>query len=117
MEAKVYREGEYVVVRLIGHLDYDSTEPLEKTCMQHFNKEKIIFNLQDLSFVGSMGITPFVTTVAELSKKLPQGLKLCGVSSEFKRVFESGGITNIQFFENEEKAKIAFIQIPQTLVT
>lgn len=109
MNATIDQSGDYVVVRLSGHLDYFSCEPLQKTCMERFVGQKVIFNLSELSFVGSMGITPFVTTVGQLNRSLSFGVKLCGVSSEFRKVFESDQESRLEFYDTEERAMHAFV--------
>jgi anti-anti-sigma factor len=113
MKALIKQEGEVFVIHLKGHVDMDSTEPFRKTVLSHLKKEKVIFNLNELSFVGSNGITPFIETLVELTN-LGQGrVHFCHLSSEFQRIFEASDIQDLRIFENETTAKSSFYSVFQ----
>lgn len=123
MKAIVEQEGDVFVVRLSGFLDYESLDPFRLSCLQYFSSKKVIFNLKNLSFVGSSGITPFVETMTELKGLNRDGFKFCEVGSEFRRVFAASPVSDIEIYDSEQSARLAFTrpdlmvpQVPQTFL-
>jgi anti-anti-sigma factor len=109
MEAKISRDGEIWVVHLKGFLDFESVAPFRQTCLQHLRDKKVIFNLGDLNFVGSSGITTFVETIKELKDGAEQIPKFCGLSAEFRRVFVANELEKVEVYEDVNGAAAAFI--------
>ena len=112
MEAKVERDGDILTVHLIGRLNYESADPFRETCFTNFLEQKVIFNFKDLGFVGSSGIASFVDIVCEFSRRNSQGIKLCHVGSEFRRIFEANSEGTIYIYEDQQKAKLAYQGYP-----
>jgi anti-anti-sigma factor len=108
MEARFAIRGGVVVVELKGRLDLETSEPFRRTCMERLISEKVVFDLRDLNFVGSLGLKDFVSTLDDLSKNSAPGVRFCGVSSEFKRLFEASGLPVHEIFDNQEKAIQSF---------
>ena len=108
MEAKFAVRGEVLVVELNGRLDFESAVPFRRTCLEKLTSEKVVFDLRGLSFVGSLGLTDFVRTLDDLSKQSSTGVKFCGVSTEFRRLFEAGGLASHDIFESQDKAVQSF---------
>src|ERR1700722_18374364 len=93
MEANYQKRGEVVVVELKGRLSFETTEPFRKTCLERLLREKVVFDLRHLNFVGSLGLKDFVDTLDHMTQKSEPGVRFCGVSSEFRRLFEASGIS------------------------
>lgn len=108
MEAKFEVRGEVMVVELNGRLDFETTAPFRRTCLEKLLREKVVFDLRGLNFVGSLGLTDFVTTLDEMSRASHPGIKFCGVSSEFRRLFEANGLGAQDIFDSQEKAILSF---------
>lgn len=108
MEALIERSGDVVVVHLRGRVDYESTEPFRMHCTRHLSKERIVFNLKDLSFVGSVGITDFVTTVGQLVHGNHTNVKFANVGNEFRRIFEASNMPSLMIYETTDRALMAF---------
>ncbi len=108
MEAKYAVCGEVLVVELKGRLDFETTAPFRRTCIEKLTSERVVFDLKNLNFVGSLGLTDFVSILDDLAKESRQGVRFCGVSSEFKRLFEASGLAGHSIFENQEKAIQSF---------
>ena len=108
MEALFAQYEDVYVVQLKGQLDFETADALKTRCSAMFNKQKVIFNLGRLSFVGSSGITPFLELLAELLRSNGNSLKVCSVSNEFIRIFEAGGLMGLEVYENEQQARLAF---------
>lgn len=101
MEAKVQKQGDVLIIHLKGQMSFESADSFKEQCMKHLKNEKIVFNLENLSFVGSSGITPFLDAILFLQKNA--SIKLCRVGAEFARLFRSLD-SQIQFYENERSA-------------
>jgi anti-anti-sigma factor len=108
MEAQVEKRGEVMVVELKGRLDFETTAPFRKTCLERLLSEKVVFDLKSLNFVGSLGLADFVDTLDHMAKRSGPGIKFCGVSSEFRRLFEASGIPALEFYESKDSAVKSF---------
>lgn len=108
MQAKIRKDGDVTVVELQGRLDFETAEPFRETCQDILSNSKVIFNLSQLSFVGSSGIGAFVNTLREFSKNSPVPPKFCSVKSEFKKVFGASEEMQFQIFEDEKAALSSF---------
>lgn len=108
MEAKVnHHNGVYTVV-LKGKMDFESADALKIQCNRHFIQQNVIFDLNELDFVGSSGITPFLEMLATLLRHQGTSLKVCAAGVEFIRVFEAGGLNGLEVYEDEKQARMAF---------
>lgn len=108
MEAKVENRDGVFVVSLFGRMDFESADNLKTRCLQSFVNQAVIFNLQNLNFVGSSGITPFLELLSELSKVSGSKFKICSVGSEFMRLFETGSVDGIEIYRDVQEAYRAF---------
>lgn len=119
MKTNFKKIGDTVVVSMDGRLNYEIQEPLkedlyklvENTKKGDSVPQKIIFNLENLEFVGSSGISTFIQTLKELSNRASTKPRYCNVKSEFKRIIKAlDDSGNFEFYENEEKARSSFDQ-------
>lgn len=106
MKAKLSIVDDVVIVNLSGRINMEYTDTFRDACLKDIAKRsnKIIFNLKELSFVGSNGIMPFVSTLNELAKIQETEVRFCQVSSEFKKIFAASPLSHIQIFDNEDRA-------------
>jgi anti-anti-sigma factor len=116
MQARINRQGDVVVVHLSGRVDVETAEPFRHACLNHLVAEKVVFDFKSLSFVGSSGILPFLETMQEFAERNNNGFKLCGVGSEFKKVFASTALNTIQMFDTHHQAVQAFLTPAPTVV-
>ncbi|MGE0526088.1 MAG: STAS domain-containing protein [Bdellovibrionales bacterium] len=93
-----------VIVELKGRLDLETSEPFRKTCLEKLVSERVVFDLKALNFVGSLGLKDFVHTLDEMTRQSGPGVRFCGVSSEFRRLFEASGLAGQVFFESRDQA-------------
>lgn len=112
MEANFSVSSGVVVVELKGRLDFETSEPFRRTCLERLVQEKVVFDLKHLNFVGSLGLKDFVDTLDSMAQKSGLGVRFCGVSSEFRRLFEASGLAGQEIFENREKAIQSFSAPP-----
>jgi anti-anti-sigma factor len=108
MDAKVENRDGIFVVSLVGKMDFESADSLKARCLQNLNEKNVIFNLRELSFVGSSGITPFLELLHELSQNLGPRFKICSVGNEFLRLFESEATGGIEIYRDLTDAQRAF---------
>lgn len=108
MEAKVNHHNGVYTVSLKGKMDFESADALKSQCNRHFLQQNVIFDLNDLNFVGSSGITPFLEMLGALLRHNGTSLKVCSAGTEFIRVFEAGGLNGLEVYENEKQARQAF---------
>ena len=115
MKTRIKQVDDAMVVSIEGHLSYETHEPLrdhlfeimEQARVQHPDK-KIIFNFENLEFVGSSGISAFINSLKELTDE-GSSPKYCNVATEFQRVMKAFDESNLfQFYESEEKARKSF---------
>ena len=109
MQANFANRGGVVVVELTGRLDFETTEPFRRTCWEKLLTQKVVFDFHQLNFVGSLGLKDFVETLDVMSQKSRTGVKFCGVSSEFRRMFEASGLRGQEIYESAEKAILSFV--------
>lgn len=111
MQANFARRGEIVVVELKGRLDFETSAPFRRTCLENLVREKVVFDLRHLAFVGSLGLTDFVNTLENMTQKsgAGAGVRFCGLSSEFRRLFEASETLGQEFFETQDQAIQSFV--------
>ena len=104
MKTKIKQQGNIVVISMNGHLDFETSEPLKEDLTRIIDQsktdsvpKKIIFNLENLEFVGSSGISSFVQTLKTFNQMAPIRPRYCNVRSEFQRIIKA--YDNEEFFE------------------
>jgi len=112
MQARINRHGEIVVVYLSGRVDVETAEPFREACLNQLVSHKVVFDFKQLNFVGSSGLLPFLDTIQDFAGRNSNGFKFCGVGSEFRRVFSSTALCEIQIYESDAHAVQAFLNPP-----
>ncbi len=111
MEAKMKNQGEVTIITLQGSLDIERTQPFREACIKHLLNKKVVFNMENVSFVGSTGLQAFLETIRLMSEESQHGLKVVGVRAEFKRIFMNMEFNKLQFHDSENTALEAFKKI------
>ncbi len=106
MKAQLEKIEDVVVINLSGRIEMEFTDVFREACLKDFPRRsnKIIFNLKELSFVGSNGIMPFVDALTDLAKTQKAQVRFCQVSSEFKKIFAASPLSSIQIFDQQDQA-------------
>ena len=107
-----------MVVTMDGKLDYETQEPLKQDLLRLVNNAKtdstptkIIFNLENLDFVGSSGISAFIQTLKDFGNRASMKPRFCNVKSEFRKVMKAFDEEEaFEFFDNEDRARKSFDQ-------
>lgn len=95
MKTQIKKTGDCVIINFEGNLDFESAEPLKENLSRILSATKtdsaakIIFDLENLEFVGSSGISNFVQTLKEFNHKTNEKPRYCNVKSEFKRIIKA----------------------------
>lgn len=113
LRASVIDNNNVTVISLEGRLNFENQQQLGDNISQIIKQGKqIIFDLENLSFVGSSGITSFLT---ELREQFEPGQSknpiFCNVSSEFERLIDA--YNNDDFFlieKNRQDAVATFFR-------
>ncbi|MFZ9594476.1 MAG: STAS domain-containing protein [Bdellovibrionia bacterium] len=116
MKTQIKKSGDTIIVAMEGKLDFDTYLPLREdlnrlTGQEHQDStpQKIIFNLENLDFVGSSGISSFIQTLKEFNSSAPQLPRYCNVKSEFRKVIQAFDESKeFQFYESEDRAIKSF---------
>lgn len=106
MDANIVLDQDILIVTLSGTMDFDKAFEFRKKSLRHFLRNRVVFSLKDLNFVGSTGLSSFVETLSELAEKNPNGLSLCDVGLEYKRLLEPYFSDKLQVYADIEQAKI-----------
>ena len=96
MKSKIEKQGDTVIVKLDGKIDYESQEPfkerlktIEKSTKVDTVPTKVIFNLEQLEFVGSSGISQLIQTLKDFGSRTDQKARIQNASNEFKKVMRA----------------------------
>ncbi len=112
MKAFVKRRNDVLVIVIDGHLSFEQNIPfkkkLQETITDKRKRHKVVFNLQNLNFVGSSGIKDFIQILKEYNKMNPRP-RFCGLKREFQWMFNAfQGKKRFFMYEDEDKALNSF---------
>ena len=107
MEAKLKQVGEVSVVCISGPLEIGRAQFFRDICGRQNFGSKVIFNLENASFVGSTGIQPFLEAMRIVCGKSELGLKVVGLKNEFRRIFANEEIQGLEICDNETLALVS----------
>jgi anti-anti-sigma factor len=119
MKMNTRRQGEITVIELEGHLDFEATMVFHETASDLLQKEvgnQVVFNFAKLRFVGSSGISQFIKVIKKLNAS-PAKPKMCGLSSEFLKMFKAYQTARnpFQIFDDEDQAVASFSGVAPAL--
>lgn len=115
MDAKHKLIGDVDVLYLSGKMNLDSVEKLQEVCYQNFLGKKIIFCLDNLSFVGSTGITILLNTVRRMSQAAGRPIKFSNVCSEYHKIFTANLVGVYENYENLDRALMSYTLTRQNM--
>jgi anti-anti-sigma factor len=112
MEARLQKRGEITVVHISGKLTIEKNQPFRDICLKQFSKQKIVFSLDGLQFVGSSGIQSFFQTLNDVHQMNPYGVRIAGVAGDFLRLLQRTASAGVQIHADVENAMISFQENP-----
>lgn len=118
MQARIRKANDVIIVQLHGKISYESLDGFQNLCRKDLQARKVVFDLENLSFVGSSGLTNFISILQDLQRTPNLSLRFCSVSREFTKLFSttSSDFQNQSFFENEVTALRSF-EAPAVVTT
>ena len=100
MEARWRKDGDINIIHIFGHLTYEEVDQFSEVCNRLLD-EKVIFNFDGLSFVGSSGITSFFAAIQNLTKRSRIRPKVCCLGIEFRKCLENYGSSDFEYYDSE----------------
>lgn len=117
MKTLVSKKGDTLIVRMNGKLNYETCHPLRENLgriVKNYTDAvplKIIFNLEDLDFVGSSGISSFLNTLREFNLTHDIKPRYCHVKNEFRKILDSMAFDEkFDLYDSEDRAQKSFHQ-------
>lgn len=92
MKTSVRKDGNAVIVSLEGHLDFETTDGFRENLARiekQAGNNQVVFDLANLQFVGSSGISAFVQALREFNSRVAARPRYLNVRSEFKKVISA----------------------------
>lgn len=110
MRAEITKNGPVTIVQLEGQISFETINHFKDHCLSKLKGEKVIFNLQNLNFVGSTGITSFFEIIKDFVEHNILDPKFCCVKVEFQRLFEAWFAGHVELYEQQDIALKAFLE-------
>jgi anti-anti-sigma factor len=118
MKTHIKRTGNTIIVEVHGRIDHESQAPLRDSLSRLVRQTKtdsvpqqIIFDLKQLEFVGSSGISNFIQALKDVNAQAAIKPLYCNVKSEFQKIIKAFDEENdFAFFESQERAKRSIVQ-------
>lgn len=97
MKSKLQKLGDELLISLDGKIDYETQEPLQEHLKKIASEQvkgdsvplKVVFDIQQLQFVGSSGITQLIQTLKDFGIKTDQKARILNASSDFKKIIKA----------------------------
>jgi len=107
MQAVFSQMGDVTMVKFQGRLNVERVKSLSMN-KKTFNSGKVIFHLEELSFVGSSGIQIFFQTLAEI-QMVNKEARVTGVKPEFLQLLKFSQIANLTIDQSVEQAFVNMV--------
>ena len=104
MVTSIRRQGEWTIVQISGRIELEKTHAFREACFKSLKNEKVVFVLDRLQFVGSTGMTEFFECLHDVERMKGCGVKLVGLSSDFKRFVAFTKASQLKLHETLEEA-------------
>ena len=95
MRANYYEVGEMMIVEVSGRIEADQNKPFRDICEKQLKNRKVVFCLEQLNFTASANIITFFESI-----RIIEDARLVGLKSDFHRLLDLKGITDIKIFSN-----------------
>ena len=104
METSIRRQGEWTVVKISGRIELEKAQIFRDACLKSLKNEKVVFELDRLQFVGSTGMTEFFECLHDIENMKGCGVKLVGLSPDFKRFVAFTKASQLKIHDSLEEA-------------
>lgn len=108
IKTSVRKDGDTVIVSVTGFLDFETSDSFRDNLLKIQNQaadSQVVFDLGDLQFVGSSGISAFIQTLRDFNGRAVTRPRYANVRSEFRRIITAFDETGtFEFCESLERA-------------
>lgn len=104
MNITLVDEGAVKVVQVSGRLQIEKAAFFKKILSDNLKGSKVVFVMDQLSFVGSTGIQVFFRAIEEARKDHQIDSAIVGLKPDFKKFMSLVGIQTLDFHEKIEQA-------------
>ena len=108
MQTQIIQNGEITIVTVSGRLDIDKAPLFKQACLTQLKGRKVIFSLQNFSFVGSTGISQFFQTLQEVNQLNQKSCRIVGLNADFRRITDYTRMNELEVHESVESASLSF---------
>jgi anti-anti-sigma factor len=90
------RQGEFMVMSLVGRIDASNSKDLEEQCLELISsgETKMVFDLTEVNYVSSAALRVFLLAAKRISAA-KGSVRLCGLSTTLKDVFDISGFSKL----------------------
>jgi anti-anti-sigma factor len=96
--------GPIKLVEIQGQFTVEEAFVLRQTCSSLYRGSKLVFNLEEASFVGSSGYIPLLRDLSHLGRQSGQEVSLVGLKPEIKKIIEAFGFKGFKTFRSVQQA-------------
>jgi anti-anti-sigma factor len=99
-------QGNFLVIALTGRIDASNSKILDEQCTELINEgeSRLIFDLSGVNYISSAALRVFLLVAKQLSK-VNGSIKICGLSSTLRDVFDISGFSKLfEITETVEEA-------------
>ncbi len=79
-------QKEVLIVHLSGGIDAESVELFRQACRGPLGGRPVLFNFENLTFVGATGLRPFLESLNDLTKTQGSDVRFCEVRNDFRQI-------------------------------
>ena len=90
------RQGDFLVVSLVGRVDASNSKDLEEQCISFITngETKMILDLTEVNYVSSAALRVFLLAAKRMSA-VKGTVRLCGLSATLRDVFDISGFSKL----------------------
>jgi anti-anti-sigma factor len=90
------RQGDFLVVSLVGRVDASNSKELEEQCINFISngETKMILDLTEVNYVSSAALRVFLLAAKRMSA-VKGTVRLCGLSATLRDVFDISGFSKL----------------------
>jgi anti-anti-sigma factor len=107
MKAQLQQKGNITIVELNGHTEYQNSKEFRDKLIKLYEDhgvDNVLLDMEDLDFVGSSGIRKLVDALKDVGNINQSKPVLCGVKTEFQRVFNVMAEDEFEIYEDKSEA-------------
>lgn len=107
LRASITNQGNVTVISLEGKLDYENQDILRDNIVNLMKGGKqVVIDMDGLSFVGSSGITTFISSVYAFRESSGLMPRFCNVKSEFRKIISAYDVNKESIMHETREAAI-----------